>query len=162
MNGDEIAIVPHLVLLEILDAMHKRLTERFSDAEKFDEIDEQKAAEIKKKVMTNIYSSIDLITSLSMEGKVLMINPQMPLDDYLAITLELYKPYLGYMEETNSCPQCHQKIAPKYRYRGTGFYDFQHAINAKECGAVELHTHDTFFKDFVKLPRFSKLRIIIS
>lgn len=142
-QGSHKAIVSTLVILEILDVLRKRVTEK----ESYQIADGTMKQQIKQKVDERIREFIDKVTKLTTQGKAVIIDPSTPTGEYMTEALKLHSPRFGNIDTQTLCPVCRGPFGPRYRYRGPGHWDVQHALNAKYTSASELVSFDGGFKE---------------
>jgi len=141
-------IISTLCILEVLDVIRKRICEK----EEYVGLNEQARAAIVEKINQKSTAFVDFLMQLEQRQQVTFTDPATFLSPYLFDTLRLYKNNCSVKDIIRSNQSFNQ-----YKFHGLGFYDLQHALNAKECQADELVTLDKGFnqlkdsKDFVNL-----------
>ncbi len=156
-QSDARVLVSSLVILEILDVMRKRITER----EKFLGINAANRQQIEAKVNAKIREFMDLMTKLAKQGKVSIVDPDIGLRQYLGKTLGVHEPHFGQILKSDICPVCSAVIPSRYRYVGPGLWDIQHAFNARECTAHEIISFDHGFDQLRGIHQFDALKITV-
>ncbi len=149
-SREVVCVVSTLVLLEVIEVIRKRIVEYAS----YGELDTKRQQEIREVAEAKCRKFIDDITKLASQKKVLLLNPNRILSSYLEDTLSYLRNYFGRIEDNRDFP-------PKFRYRGLGHYDIQHAINARDCSARELISFDRACSELGKLGGFHTLRISV-
>lgn len=156
-EGDDIALISSLIMLEIIEVIRKRITENESYV--------GLTADVKQKIKTSIDEKtrefIDKVTKLVAQGKAEIRNPEEPLEGYLKETLALFSPNFGEISEFDYCFICNRKTNMRYRYRGLGHYDMQHAMNAKDCHAKEIVSVDKAFSQLRNIQEFNSLKVTV-
>ena len=155
-DGDR-ALVSTLVILEIIGVIRKRITER----ENFLGLTDDVKAEIKKKIEDKTREFTDKITRLARQGKVLIVNPEKTLDDYLKNTLAVLSPHFGEIWYSDYCFTCRRNIPERYRYQEFGHYDIQHAINARDCSGDEIVSFDRGIAQLQGVQEFDSIRVTV-
>lgn len=156
-KDDEIILVSYLVLLEVLEVMRKRITER----EPYTIFDEDKKKEIKDKVQEKTDIFLESISQLAQDRKVAFINSQEPLDKWLTKTYSIFRVSFGDVSTPNYISSGGKKNSPKCHYKGIGHYDIQHALTAKEFFAKDLHTFDQGFAELENYPDFKGIKFCV-
>lgn len=156
-KGGDIALVSTLVMLEILEVIRKRITE----AENYVGLTESAKRGIESKIKGKTREFIDKMTRLVGQGKAMLVDPDESLVDYFKKTLSLFLPYLGDVERFDYCFICRRRTAVRYRYRGLGHFDIQHAINARESSANEIASFDKAFSQLHKISGFDSLKVTV-
>jgi predicted nucleic acid-binding protein len=156
-RGDDKAIVSTLVILEILDVLRKRITER----ETYTGIDGSTRQRIKNRVDVKVRDFMDKITKLAHEGKAAIVDPDKNLQEYMLHARRFHSPHFGEIDTQSSCPVCRGPFGPRYKYRGPGQWDVQHAFNAKYTSVSEIISLDHGFDQLVGASDFSSLRITV-
>jgi predicted nucleic acid-binding protein len=146
-------IVSTLCILEVLDVMRKRICEK----ERYAGLNEQAKAAIIEKINQKSAAFVDFLIQLEQKQQIKFTDPAIVLSQYLFDTLRLYK---------NNCSTsniiCDRTFIEKqYKFHGLGFYDLQHALNAKECCADEIVSLDKGFNQLRILKDFINLRISV-
>jgi len=154
-NG--VILISYLVLLEVLEVMRKRITER----EPHTNLDEDKKKEVKDKVQEKTDIFLESISQLAKNRKVAFINSQEPLDKWLKKTYSIFRTSFGDISTPNYISGGGKKNPPKYHYKGAGHYDIQHALIAKEFFAEGLHTFDQGFAELANYPDFKEIKFCV-
>ena len=146
-------IISTLCILEVLDVIRKRICEK----ERYVGLTEQAKSAIIEKINEKSAAFVNYLIQLEQRQQVTFTDPAIILRQYLFDTLRLYK---------NNCSKndiiCAKPFLEKqYKFHGLGFYDLQHALNAKECHADELVTLDKGFNQLKVLNDFVNLKISV-
>jgi predicted nucleic acid-binding protein len=144
MQNDNKIIVSSLNLLEVIEVIRKRIAEDT----KFTGVAEVYKQIIASKISNTSRLFIQKILDLAQQDRLLILDPQTELHDYLLSTLQLFIVNFGVIVKSDYCFICDKQTPPRYRYIGVGPHDIQHILNAKECSANEFITFD---KGFLRL-----------
>ena len=156
-QGNDIALISSLVLLEIIEVFRKRITEN----EAYVGLTTEAKQKIKTKVEEKTRELIDKVTKLAQQKKARIIDPDKLLHNYFEETLRLINPNFGEIIEFNYCFICNRPTDMRYKYRGLGYYDVQHAINARDCCAKEIVSLDKAFSLLQNIPEFNSLKVTV-
>lgn len=156
-EGDDKALISTLIMLEIIEVIRKRMTEN----ENYIGLTPDVRQRIKTSVDVKTREFIDKVTKLVAQGKAEINNPDEPLSGYLKETLTLFFPNFGEITEFDYCFICERKTSMRYRYRGLGHYDMQHAMNARDCNAKEIVSVDKAFSQLRNIPQFNSLKVTV-
>jgi hypothetical protein len=148
-------VISTLVLLEVIDVIRKRVTEK----EFYAGLGFAARRAIESKAQTKIQEFVNKTTRLAAQGKARIVDPDRGLADYHQETLRLSQPHFGMVDESNQCPVCRRALALRYKFRGLGHYDIQHAINARDCLANELFSFDKAFSQMSTVGGFASLAV---
>jgi len=113
------------------------------------------------------------------ERKVLIMRPRESISGHHGAILQKLQRYFGHIRVTYTCPNCRSRTVPgyphagcpgcgksvdpvkRYRYRGLGYVDLEHAYLAK-CGNVStFYTSDTSFKSLNQDEHFQPIKFTI-
>jgi predicted nucleic acid-binding protein len=156
-QGDEKALVSTLVILEVMDVMRKRITER----ENFQGMSATAKQQVEAKADAKIREFMDMLTKLAKQGKVAIVDPDIGLIQYLGKVLGVHQHDFGELLKSDYCPICRAPMSPRYRYKGPGLWDIQHAFNARECTAQEIISFDQGFDQLRGIHQFDALKITV-
>lgn len=156
-NDNEVILVSYLVLLEVLEVMRKRITEK----EPYTTLDDDKKKEIKDKVQKKTDLFLESLSQLVKDHKVAIVNSQEPVDKWFKTTYSILRASFGDISAPNYSSNGGKKKSPKYHYKGAGHYDIQHALTAKEFSAKDLHTFDQRFADLENYPDFKGIKFCV-
>ncbi len=156
-QGNDIALISSLILLEIIEVFRKRITEN----EAYVGLTPQAKQMIRTKAEKKTRELIDKVTKLAQQKKARIVDPDKLLHNYFEETLRLINPNFGEITEFNYCFICNRSTNMRYKYRGLGHYDMQHAINARDCCAKEIVSLDKAFSLLQNIPEFSSLKVTV-
>lgn len=156
-NDKYTVIVSTLVLLEVIEVMRKRITQK----ERYKGLTESLKKQLKNKIDEKIREFIDKTTNLAKQGKILILDPDENVSSYFQKTLNVLSPYFGNIAHTSFCIFCQRTRSFQYLYKGVGHYDIEHAFNAKLCGATEVFAFDYSFEHFSQIPDFNGLSFTV-
>jgi len=156
-KSDDTVIISTLVILEIIEVIRKRITEK----EGYVGLTEPAKRRIRTKIENKTREFIDKMTKLAHTGKAILADPDKSVKDYLQNTLNLCFTCFGDIDHFGYCFICKRQTPMRYRYRGLGYYDLQHAINARECSAEEIMSFDKAFYQLRNIQEFKSLKINI-
>lgn len=157
MEKDNQIIVSTLNILEIVEVIRKRITEK----EYFVGLNQTAKSEIKNKIDQKTKDFMKIIMELSAQNKLMLTNPAKSVNEYFEDTFRLFAAYFGNVDKSDFCFICNHNIPDRYRYVGMGHYDLQHALNAKECMADEIATFDKGFSQLNSIGEFSSLKVTV-
>ncbi len=144
-------IVSTLCILEVLDVIKKRICEK----EKYAGLNDQAKAMIVEKINQKSAAFVNYLIQLEQRQQIKFTDPAIVLSRYLFDTFRLYKNNFS----TNNIICSKQFMEKQYKFHGLGFYDLQHALNAKECFADEIVTLDKGFNQLKVSKDFANLKI---
>lgn len=156
-EDEDVILVSHLVLLEVLEVIRKRITE----SEPYTDLDDNKKKEIKGKVQKKTSLFLKALSHLIREHRVALIDSQKPVDQWFGMTYSIFISSSGDISTHNHYPGGRRRALPKYRYRGVGHYDIQHALTAQEFSARDLHTFDQGFVELEGHQEFEGMKFLI-
>ena len=154
-EDEEVILVSHLVLLEVLEVIRKRVTEK----EPYSELNDEKKKEIMAKIQEKTNVFLKSLSQLIKEHKVALIDSQEPVDKWFKRTYSIYISSSGDISARNYFPD--RRGNPALRYQGVGHYDIQHALTAKEFSARALYTFDRGFSRLDNDRAFEGVRFLI-
>lgn len=154
-EDEEVILVSHLVLLEVLEVIRKRITER----EPYTELNDEKKKKIMDKIQEKTNVFLKSLSQLVKEHKVALIDSQEPVDKWFKRTYSIYISSSGGISTRNYSPS--HRGGPALRYQGVGHYDIQHALTAKEFSARALYTFDRGFSRLDDNRAFEGMRFLI-
>lgn len=151
LSGDEVGLLSHLVICEIIDVSKKKLLEK----EPFKGMDPEHLELINREIRERIQEILSRIIKLAREKKILVINSQKTLaQSYIEIYAFIDR-INNEIRQNNYCPVCDVRIShPTYKYRKIGHYDIQHALIAREFSATDFVTYDKAFPQLFQLKEF--------
>ena len=169
-NRNNVALVSNTLILETIDVLRKKLLTRI----KFSG-DSRMARDSKKSLVEKtILSFTTKIDDYSESQKILLIEPPMTLSEHQTVILDKFQSYFGHVGVINRCPKCRtdgiprgfnkcpnckktMKSIKKYKYKGLGYVDFEHAYLAKWGKASRFYTTDKAFKSLNGDPDFQSI-----
>jgi predicted nucleic acid-binding protein len=154
-EDDEVILVSHLVLLEVLEVIRKRITQM----EQYTSLDDNKKEEIKDKIQEKTNNFIEILYRLVQEHRVALVNSQESVDTWFKATYSIFTTSFGDISTYNSGGKGNNPL--RYRYRGVGHYDIQHALTAKEYSARGLYTFDWGFAELQGNQEFEGIQFVI-
>jgi predicted nucleic acid-binding protein len=154
-EDDEVILVSHLVLLEVLEVIRKRITQM----EQYTSLDDNKKEENKDKIQEKTNNFIEILYRLVQEHRVALVNSQESVDTWFKATYSIFTTSFGDISTYNSGGKGNNP--PRYRYRGVGHYDIQHALTAKEYSARGLYTFDWGFAELQGNQEFEGIQFVI-
>lgn len=156
-EDEEVILVSHLVLLEVLEVIRKRITE----SEPYTDLDDSKKKEIKDKIQEKTNLFLKALSQLIREHRVALIDSQKPVDQWFKMTYSIFVSSSGDISIHNYYPDGRRRTLPKYQYRGVGHYDIQHALTAQEFSARDLHTFDQGFVELEDHQEFEGMKFLV-
>lgn len=156
-RGEDEVIVSSQVILEFLDVIRKRIVQE----ENYVGLNNAAKTRIKTKIDAITRKFMNMLTLLAHEHKVMIANPNQNLTDYLHLTQKILIQHFGDIGEFSFCFTCNRSTPTRYRYRGMGHYDIQHAINAKDAKADEIVSFDQPFRFLNDIDGFSSLKVTV-
>ncbi len=155
MEGGHKAIVPTLVMLEVITVIRCRVIQN----QDFKGVDIKTTQKIQAESKKKVDEFIAKILGLSKQGKVIIKDPDMKLEDYLIKSLGILQLHTGKIAIKDFCFVCQQKISQRYKFFALGHYDLQHAINAKELAVNEFITFDRAFELLNSITEFKSINV---
>ena len=141
--------VSDLVLMESVWAIQKRIAEHTQ----CDEDTKVAKDDLERKIKKKIECFYQAITEAQNVGMITVENPKYSLDYFLQQS-----------HAVNGRPQdktlSYRSTSKQYRYAGTGFLDFQHAIIASGLECARFYSVDSGFKRLKSMPEFKTLAIV--
>ena len=157
-DGTYITLVSKLVVMEVIDVIRKRIV----DKEAFSgDLTHEKTREIKRRVDIKIKDFLNAVKDLENQGKIILVDLDATMRDILTHALKLLEQSFGRIITTSRCNACRRNMDEKYRYRGIGHYDIQHALIAKGSNASVLVSFDKSFRDLSTSTEFKTLKFFI-
>lgn len=173
--GNKVAVISHMVLLETIHAIRRKIPENIKFEGESKQICDSKNTIVN--VATNKF--VETVKELSKRRKILITRPPITIAEHHATVLKKIKNYFGYIRpisccpycskgrvnrnSKNECPVCHKEheSIKKYEYKGLGHADMEHAFFAKRSGAPVFYTTDKPFENLNGDGDFSPLQFII-
>ena len=135
-----------LVLMECSWAIRKRVAENRGNAH-------ASLGDLQREIDAKVALFYDQIVQAQLAGSITVENPRGSLDSFLQRAHDLSHRQQGQTLH-------YRKRHNQYRYVGTGFLDFQHAIVASDLKCSRLYTLDKGFGIFNSIPEFKTLTIV--
>lgn len=158
LSGEEIGVLSHLVICEIVDVAKKKLLEK----EPFNGMDPAHLDTLDKEIRGRIQEILARIIKLARDKKIRVINSQKTLDQSYTEIYSLIAQIHNEIRRNNYCPICKERIdPPTYKYRKIGHYDIQHALMAKEFSVTDFITFDKAFPQLHQLKEFELFPITL-
>ena len=145
-SGHIEAITSTLTVLEVVDAIRRRVAER-SNYEKDPSLD---PTHVRNEIERVVKEFLDGLTALAVQEKIIWTDPESPIDEMFQSALSILLTTFGSLEQT------FRDFRYCYDYRGVGQCDVQHSLIAKAFGADELLTFDRYFSQLGDHPDFAK------
>jgi predicted nucleic acid-binding protein len=144
-------IISTLCILEVLDVIRKRICEK----ETYVGLNEQARIALIEKINQKSADFVNFLILLEQKQQITFTDPATVLSQYLYDTLRLYKNNFS----KNDIIANKVYMEKQYKFHGLGFYDLQHALNAKETNADELVSLDKGFNQLKGMKDFVNLKI---
>ena len=142
------AITSTLAVMEVIDAIRKRVTER-SEYIGSPTNPQTDMSPVKDEIERVITEFLDGLSALACQDKVIWTDPDSQMNQTLQKAMEIlqdtFGPFDQVFKDNRTC----------YIYRGVGQYDVQHALIAQLFGANCLLTFDRGFSKFSIHPHFA-------
>jgi len=147
-NNDVIIFYSTLVLLEIIDVIRRKYPEK----QLYQGNNSAITSQIENEIERRIKVILDIFSKWEASGKARYIDPELTkVIDHHRKTLKNLKICIGDVV-------CDYENA-KYRYKGPGNDDVQHALIASDCSVKELFSADKGFDKFILMDDFQTLKI---
>src|ERR671920_905013 len=140
-DSNLIALISHLVILEIISIIRKKVVTKMKITGNKDIIDKDSKLLLKKIIDKLTKEFIDSITKLEYIGKLQIVKIDESLSNVLKREQKILKNKFGEIKKTTKCFVCKSKYH-EYTYRGIDHYDIQHAIIAEYSKADQFITFD--------------------
>ena len=165
-----VAVVSYLIIMESIYAIRRRLTERFrwdgADASAKEALVEERSKKF-----------IDFITELSGRKKIMIVMPEESVAKHHSAILKKLRSLSGYVKlefyckecreqypihgSTSACRVCGSNIRDRrYKYRGLGHADIEHAYLAVHSRASKLYSTDKGFTALADDPDFASVDFV--
>jgi hypothetical protein len=141
-NGSK-AVISHLVLLEIINSLRKRMPEK----EKFRgrlKDSPQLASSLEKTIENCVKGILDKITRWEGAGKLIIVDVRRPMTDIFKDAFLIHRNTFGRLGDSQQCRICKGSYTTYY-YKGIDHWDIQHALIAREGRATHFDTFDGGF-----------------
>lgn len=154
LNHGDTAIVSTLTIMEIVSVIRKRVIE----GERHNGLNPEMKLIIQQKIALKLKKFGEKLRDLARQKKVMIVNPDTNLKDYLEEALKILHTHSGDINNTDFCSACRRDLPyMKYKFFGLQHFDIQHAINAKTFSANELVTFDKGFALLNTIPDFKSI-----
>jgi predicted nucleic acid-binding protein len=174
-KGKDTILISHLVLLEMIEVLRKRIVEK----EKVDELNtsyvgwwshgipqknkntSEKQKELEHKIAVVIQEAMSLIEQLQNEELLAIVNSTQSLKNYHVGLFAIYKDQFGTIKIEDDCKRCNSKTYPEYKLKGIGYLDILHGLTACEFSSTEIVTFDSYFPRLKRmgLSQFNSVKI---
>jgi predicted nucleic acid-binding protein len=154
-------LISMLTLMEVIDVLRRRVTERTNKATLDPLDDASKNQYLKGESETKIKNLIQVLTQMEKQGLILFGDfTPVDLRQIMKDTYDCTRGYFGAAKKYYKCQICRSSFE-HYSYRGLGWIDMLHAFLALGFFADGLITADESFADLSTDPRFSSFDITI-
>lgn len=147
-SGKIEAITSSLSVMEVVDAIRRRITERaryIGDPAS----PRTNMMPVRDEIEKVVKQFLDGLTALVLQDKIVWTDPLSPM-------LEVFQDAVDVLLATSGAfGQTFKNAKTCYFYRGVGQYDVQHALIAKSFGATDLLSFDRGFFELAGLSDFS-------
>jgi predicted nucleic acid-binding protein len=157
-DSNLIALISHLVILEIISVIRKKVVTKMKISDNKDNDDKDNKLLLKNKIDDLTKKFIDYITRWEAAGKLQIVKIDEPLSNVLKREQKILKNKFGEIKKTTKCYVCRSEYN-EYTYRGIDHYDIQHAIIAEYAKADQFITFDRGY-EYIK-DEFPSLNIHI-
>jgi hypothetical protein len=140
-NSNTIALTSHLVVLEIISIIRKKIVTKMKIHGNKDIDDKQSKIHLKNTIDELTRQFIDIITKWEASGKLRIVKVDEPLSIVLKKEQKILKNSFGQIRKTTHCFVCKSEYH-EFSYRGIDHYDIQHAIIAEYAKADHFVTFD--------------------
>src|SRR3954468_7039717 len=144
-DSNLIALISHLVILEIISIIRKKVVTKMKITENKDINDKDNKILLKKTIDYLTKEFIDYITRWEAAGKLQIVKIDESLSNVLKREQKILKNNFGEIKKTTMCFVCKSKYH-EYTYRGIDHYDIQHAIIAEYAKANQFITFDRSYE----------------
>ena len=157
-DSNLIALISHLVILEIISIIRKKVVTKMKITENKDINDKDNKILLKKTIDYLTKEFIDYITRWEAAGKLQIVKIDESLSNVLKREQKILRNKFGEIKKTTKCFVCKSEYH-EYTYRGIDHYDIQHAIIAEYAKADQFITFDRGY-EYIK-EEFPSLNIHI-
>ena len=140
-DSNIIALTSHLVILEIISIIRKKIVTKLKIHGNKDIDDKQIKVHLKNTIDELTREFIDYVTKWEASGKLQIIKVDEPLSSILKREQKILKKNFGQIKKTTHCFVCKSEYH-EFSYRGIDHYDIQHAIIAEYAKADQFITFD--------------------
>jgi hypothetical protein len=153
-DSNLIALVSHLVILEIICIIRKKVVTKMKITENKEINDKDNEILLKKTIDYLTKEFINYITRWEAAGKLQIVKIDESLSNVLKREQKILRNKFGEIKKTTKCFVCKSEYH-EYTYRGIDHYDIQHAIIAEYAKANQFITFDRGYEcikeDFTSL-----------
>ena len=165
-NGRKIVLVTHLVIMETIYALRRRLVEKNISGTNDTDV-------LTTEVEEYVVKFIRLVARLSEQEKIIIPRPSSSISDLSSVVANTLRRYFGQISRerhctrcqrkypikdlSSECPSCNGPLEPsrKYKYKGLSHVDIEHAYFARSFNASTFYTTDASFNDLSRDADFS-------
>jgi hypothetical protein len=140
-DNNLIALASHLVILEIISIIRKKIVTKMKIHGNKDIDDKESKVHLKNTIDNTTREFIDYITKWEAAGKLRIVKVDEPLSNVLKKEQKILKNNFGEIKKITRCFVCKSEYH-EYTYRGIDHYDIQHAIIAEYAKADQFITFD--------------------
>ena len=140
-DSNLIALISHLVILEIISIIRKKVVTTMKITENKDINDKGNKILLKNTIDYLTKEFIDYITRWETAGKLQIVKIDESLSNVLKREQKILRNKFGEIKKTTKCFVCKSEYH-EYTYRGIDHYDIQHAIIAEYAKANQFITFD--------------------
>ena len=140
-DNNLIALISHLVILEIISIIRKKVVTKMKIIGNKDINDKDSKLQLKKTIDALTKEFIDYITRWEAAGKLQIVKIDESLTNILKKEQKILKNNFGEIKKATKCFVCKSEYH-EYTYRGIDHYDIQHAIIAEYAKADQFITFD--------------------
>ena len=144
-DSNLIALTSHLVILEIISIIRKKIVTKMKIHGNKDTNDKQNKIHLKNTIDGLTRQFIDYITKWEASGKLRIVKIDEPLSSILKKEQKILKKNFGEIKKTTRCFVCKAEYS-EFSYRGIDHYDIQHAIIAEYAKADQFITFDRWYE----------------
>lgn len=144
-DNNLIALISHLVILEIISIIRKKVATKMKITGNKDIDDRDSKIKLKKTIDDLTKEFIDYITRWEATGKLQIVKIDESLSNVLKREQKILKSSFGEIKKTTKCYICKSEYH-EYTYRGIDHYDIQHAIIAEYAKANQFITFDRSYE----------------
>jgi len=156
-----IGLISMLTLLEVIDVIRHRITERTNKVT-LDLMDEpSKNLYVRTETEKKIKEMIDILTLMESQGFIVFADfTPLDLKQIMSDVYDYSRNYFGMVRKYFNCQICHNPLE-HYSYKGLGWIDLLHAFLAVGLFADGLITADKGFGHLSTDQKFSGLKITV-
>jgi hypothetical protein len=144
-DSNTIALTSHLVILEIISIIRKKVVTKMKIHGNKDIDDKQSKIHLRNTIDELTRQFIDYVTKWEASGKLQIIKVDEPLSSILKREQRILKKNFGEIKKITRCFVCKSEYH-EFSYRGIDHYDIQHAIIAEYAKADQFITFDRVYE----------------